>query len=135
MRRESRSAIPVEYGPLPAGAARRVRARDVVRRARSCAGRGFERALYAPADQQDDNDDQENAEATARIITPTAAVRPGWQGDDEEKDEDDEQDRTHLSSPFSSGHGNHQRPRGGPVPPGRDHCCSGGPSQLSAVSG
>ena len=37
-----------------------------------------------PHEQEDDEDDEHEAEATARAVAPFVAVRPGWEGADQE---------------------------------------------------
>jgi hypothetical protein len=47
------------------------------------------------SDQQKNNDDQkQEAEAAARVISPAGAIRPGWQCAYQYKNQNDEEDRT-----------------------------------------
>src|SRR5687767_5931436 len=46
--------------------------------------------LNPPRQQQDDNDEKDDSEATAWKIAPALAVRPGWQGADQEQHQEDE---------------------------------------------
>lgn len=48
------------------------------------------------ADQdQDEHDDQNQPEPTARIISPTGAVRPSRQSAEEQEDDDDQKYQAH----------------------------------------
>jgi len=58
-------------------------------------------ALDAAQQEQDYHDEQDEAEAPARVVAPAAAVRPSWRGPDEQKDQDDEQNESHAVSSIS----------------------------------
>lgn len=55
----------------------------------SPAATGFARRLYSTQQNQDNNDYQDQAQPTARIVAPAGAVRPSWQGADQQQNEDD----------------------------------------------
>src|SRR5262245_37957519 len=48
-------------------------------------------SLYPSGYQQDDHDDQDQAGAAARVVTPAAAVGPCRQGTNQDQYEDDQQ--------------------------------------------
>ena len=70
-----------------------------------CCGRGRGRTvpgpLYAALDyQQHDDDDQDNAEPAARIVSPPAAIPPGRQCADQQDDQNDQKDRAQGRIPL-----------------------------------
>ena len=52
-----------------------------------------------PENQQDDDDQQHQAEAAGGVVAPAGAVGPGWQGTEQQQDENDKQNGTHVTNP------------------------------------
>src|SRR4030042_2486976 len=54
-----------------------------------------------PKEQQDDQNQKDQSESAAGIVSPAPAVRPGGENANQHEDQDDNQYSSHYISPFS----------------------------------
>jgi hypothetical protein len=47
--------------------------------------------LYPADEEKNDHDHQQQAETAGRVVAPACAIGPSWQGANQQKDEDDQQ--------------------------------------------
>ena len=68
----------------------------------SCNFPCFKASLYPPKEQQDDQNQKDQPESAAGIVSPVPAVGPGGKNANQHEDQDDKQYGSHDFSPFSS---------------------------------